>query len=118
MGLITNSQPPLIGVDISSTAVKLLQLSRSGNRYRVEHYAVEPLPPNAVVEKNIVAYITAAQHHITFSFTLGVQFEDKYGLLRGKAKHARYLRFKDPDDINKTALRYYVRQALAKDRAR
>ena len=54
MGLITNSQPPLIGVDISSTAVKLLQLSRAGNRYRVEHYAVEPLPPNAVVEKNIV----------------------------------------------------------------
>jgi type IV pilus assembly protein PilM len=54
VGLITNSQPPLIGVDISSTAVKLLQLSRAGNRYRVEHYAVEPLPPNAVVEKNIV----------------------------------------------------------------
>jgi len=44
----------LIGVDISSTAVKLLQLSQSGGRYRVEHYAVEPLPPNAVVEKNIV----------------------------------------------------------------
>src|SRR3546814_4731864 len=38
----------------SSTAVKLLQLSRSGDRYRVEHYAVEPLPPNAVVEKSIV----------------------------------------------------------------
>ena len=54
MGLITKSQVPLIGVDISSTAVKLLQLSRQGNRYRVEHYAVEPLPPNAVVEKNIV----------------------------------------------------------------
>jgi type IV pilus assembly protein PilM len=44
----------LIGVDISSTAVKLLQLSQAGGRYRVEHYAVEPLPPNAVVEKNIV----------------------------------------------------------------
>lgn len=54
MGLITKSQVPLVGVDISSTAVKLLQLSRQGNRYRVEHYAVEPLPPNAVVEKNIV----------------------------------------------------------------
>nr|WP_221301250.1 pilus assembly protein PilM [Rehaibacterium terrae] len=46
--------PPLVGIDISSTAVKLLQLSQSGGRYRVEHYAVEPLPPNAVVEKNIV----------------------------------------------------------------
>ncbi|MEN1956879.1 pilus assembly protein PilM [Luteimonas changyuni] len=54
MGLITKSQAPLVGVDISSTAVKLLQLSRSGDRYRVEHYAVEPLPPNAVVEKGIV----------------------------------------------------------------
>src|SRR5690606_38893365 len=54
VGLIPKSQSPLIGVDISSTAVKLLQLSRSGDRYRVEHYAVEPLPPNAVVEKNIV----------------------------------------------------------------
>ncbi len=54
MGVITKSQPAMVGVDISSTAVKLLQLSRSGNRYRVEHYAVEALPPNAVVEKNIV----------------------------------------------------------------
>jgi len=54
VGLITKSQAPLVGVDISSTAVKLLQLSRSGDRYRVEHYAVEPLPPNAVVEKSIV----------------------------------------------------------------
>jgi type IV pilus assembly protein PilM len=43
----------LVGVDISSTAVKLLELSKQGNRYHVESYAVEALPPNAVVEKNI-----------------------------------------------------------------
>ncbi len=54
MGLFNSRTPPLVGLDISSTAVKLLQLSQAGNRYRVEHYAVEPLPPNAVVEKNIV----------------------------------------------------------------
>ena len=54
MGLLAKNQSPLVGVDISSTAVKLLQLSRAGDRYRVEHYAVEPLPPNAVAEKNIV----------------------------------------------------------------
>ena len=54
MGLITKSQPPKVGVDISTTAVKLLQLSRQGDRYRVEHYAIEPLPPNAVVDGNIV----------------------------------------------------------------
>jgi type IV pilus assembly protein PilM len=54
VGLLSTKSPPLIGVDISSTAVKLLQLTQTGGRYRVEHYAVEPLPPNAVVEKNIV----------------------------------------------------------------
>ena len=42
-----------MGVDVSSTAVKLLELSGGGDKYKVEAYAVEPLPPNAVVEKNI-----------------------------------------------------------------
>ena len=51
--LFKRTKPPVIGLDISSTAVKLLELSRSGSRYRVESYAVEPLPPNSVVEKNI-----------------------------------------------------------------
>lgn len=51
--LFTKKALPLVGLDISSTAVKLLELSRAGNRYRVESYAVEPLPPSSVVEKNI-----------------------------------------------------------------
>nr|WP_276583449.1 pilus assembly protein PilM [Pseudomonas sp. RIT-PI-S] len=42
-----------MGIDISSTSVKLLELSRAGDRFKVESYAVEPLPANAVVEKNI-----------------------------------------------------------------
>jgi len=43
----------LVGLDISSTAVKLLELSQSGNRYRVESYAVVPLPVQAMSEKSI-----------------------------------------------------------------
>ncbi len=43
----------MIGLDISSSAVKLLELSRKGTRYHVEAYAVEPLPPNAVADKQI-----------------------------------------------------------------
>lgn len=53
MQLFKSKQVPLLGLDISSTAVKLLELSRSGNRYKVESYAVDPLPLNSVVEKNI-----------------------------------------------------------------
>lgn len=44
---------PVVGIDISATAIKLLELSRSGGRYRVESYAVEPLPLDSVVDKNI-----------------------------------------------------------------
>lgn len=51
---LTKKAPSVkLGIDISSTSVKLLELSRSGDRYKVEAYAVEPLPANAVVEKNI-----------------------------------------------------------------
>ncbi|MFV0476744.1 MAG: pilus assembly protein PilM [Parahaliea sp.] len=42
-----------MGLDISSTTVKLLELSRSGSRYRVESYAVSSLPVDAVVEKHV-----------------------------------------------------------------
>src|SRR3569833_1596210 len=45
--------PAVLGLDISSSAVKLLELSQSGSRYRVESYAVVPLTPHAVVEKSI-----------------------------------------------------------------
>ncbi len=44
---------PVLGIDISSSSIKLLELSRNGDQYRVESYAVASLPPNAVVEKNI-----------------------------------------------------------------
>ncbi len=44
---------PILGVDISATAIKLLELSRSGSKYRVESYSVEALPPNSVSDKII-----------------------------------------------------------------
>lgn len=53
LSFLEKKAKPVIGLDISSTSVKLLELSRHGDRYRVETYAVKPLPPNAVVEKNI-----------------------------------------------------------------
>lgn len=50
-------KPALVGLDIGSTAVKLIELSQTAgttaSMFRVENYAIEPLPPNAVVEKKI-----------------------------------------------------------------
>lgn len=56
-----NSSRSLLGVDISSSAVKLLELSRSGDTYRVESYAVMSLPPQSVVEKNIAEVEVVAE---------------------------------------------------------
>lgn len=69
MQLFKKKAPPLIGLDISSTAVKLLELSRTaGGRYRVESYTVVPLPPDAVSEKNI-ADVEAVGSAITRALT-------------------------------------------------
>ena len=52
--LFPNSKKaPMLGVDISSTAVKVVEFSKSKDGYRVESYGVEPLPSNAVIEKTI-----------------------------------------------------------------
>ena len=44
---------PLLGLDISSSAIKLIELSKSADGYRVEAYRVMPLTANTMVEKNI-----------------------------------------------------------------
>ncbi|MFW5969959.1 MAG: pilus assembly protein PilM, partial [Halofilum sp. (in: g-proteobacteria)] len=53
MFLFKPRQAPILGIDISSTSVKLLELSRTGSGFRVESHAVEPLPSEAVAEKVI-----------------------------------------------------------------
>lgn len=44
---------PVLGLDISSSVVKLLELSKKGSSYRVESYAIEAIAPGAVVDKAI-----------------------------------------------------------------
>jgi type IV pilus assembly protein PilM len=47
---------PLIGVDISSTAVKMVELVDAGKgQPRVERYAIEPLPKEAVLDGNLAS---------------------------------------------------------------
>src|SRR2546423_14233611 len=46
--------PPLFGLDISSSSVKMLEIVEAGKgAYRVERYAIEPLIRDTVVDGNI-----------------------------------------------------------------
>lgn len=53
ISLFSKKRAPILGIDISSTSIKLLELSKSASGYRIESYAVMPLPINAVIENNI-----------------------------------------------------------------
>lgn len=45
---------PLVGLDVSSSSVKMVELTDAGKgSYRIERYAIEPLPRDAVVDGNI-----------------------------------------------------------------
>jgi type IV pilus assembly protein PilM len=44
----------LVGLDITTSSIKLIELTSSGSTYRVESYAAEPTPANAINEKAIV----------------------------------------------------------------
>ena len=65
--------------------------------------------------KRILAVISPTKKDITFAFSRGAEFEDKYGLLRGVGKVSKHVKIKKLAEVNKDALRYYIQQALEFD---
>lgn len=53
MGIFSKKTNTALGLDISSSAIKIVELEKAGNGYRLEHYIIEPLPQHAVAENTI-----------------------------------------------------------------
>ena len=53
MKLFGTKSPPVMGLDIGSSSIRLVQLSRHGSSYRIDHFAIEPLPQGVIVEKSV-----------------------------------------------------------------
>ena len=51
--MFKSKRRPLLGVDISSTAVRILELSKTGHHYTVAAYASTALPDNAILDHHI-----------------------------------------------------------------
>ena len=62
--------------------------------------------------KRIIAVISPTRKDITFAFSRGLSFEDRYGLLRGMGKVSRHVKIKSVAGANQEAMRYYIKQAL------
>jgi len=65
--------------------------------------------------RRILAVISPTKEGITFSFSRGAEFKDRYGLLEGAGKVSKNVRIRRLSELDETALRYYIRQALDLD---
>ena len=62
MFLLKRKYRALLGLDITTSSVKLIELAESGGQYRVEAYAAEPTPQNAINEKAVVDAAVSYTH--------------------------------------------------------
>ncbi|QQS61512.1 MAG: YdeI/OmpD-associated family protein [Candidatus Moraniibacteriota bacterium] len=65
--------------------------------------------------KRIVITLSPTKRGITFSFSDGKKFEDKYSLLEGEGNKSLNLRLSKAKDYKDEILRYYIKQAIAFD---
>ena len=61
INLFKSQKNLFLGVDIGTTAIKLVELRRQGEIFCLEHYAIEPLPPGCVVEHHVQDVTTVGQ---------------------------------------------------------
>ena len=50
---LKTKKQPMIGVDISSSSVKIVSLSKKENEYILNGYSIKPIPTGAIVDGNI-----------------------------------------------------------------
>jgi hypothetical protein len=62
--------------------------------------------------KRIIAVISPTKKGVTFAFSRGASFEDRYGLLEGVGKTSKNVRLSRMGQLDTGAFRYYLRQAI------
>jgi hypothetical protein len=65
--------------------------------------------------RKIFAWINPTPKGITLGFSRGLQFEDRFDLLRGAGKGSRHIKIKSPGSVDTEVLRYYIGQAVDLD---
>jgi hypothetical protein len=70
--------------------------------------------PNYKGNKGL-AVISPTKKDITFAFSRGASFEDRYNLLQGVGHVSKHIKLKTVDDVAEEVLVYYIDQALKLD---
>ncbi|WNO08196.1 pilus assembly protein PilM [Teredinibacter sp. KSP-S5-2] len=104
--LFSQKQKPVLGLDVSSTSVKLLEFSRQGDSFRVENYAVRPLPDNSVVEKNINDVEAVAQVIKAVVQSTRTKIKDAAVAVAGSSVITKVIEM--PGDLNEDAMELQI----------
>lgn len=106
LDILNKKQKPMLGLDISSTSVKMLEISRQGDSFRVENYAVKPLPANAVVEKNINDPEVVAQVVKSVVQSSRTKLKDSAVAVAGSSVITKLIEM--PGDLNEEAMELQI----------
>lgn len=98
MSFFTRSSPNVLGIDISTSAVKLIELSKHGSRYRVESYAVAALPENAVIDNNFADLDAIGQAVRTVVERSGTKLKQAALAVSGAAVITKIVSIPTPDN--------------------
>lgn len=94
------------------------------DRYRIVRAAravIRGVAPNAsekvmyggimVSDGEAFCGVFAYKQHVSVEFGQGAEMDDPRGVLEGKGKYRRHIKFHDPEEVEKKDLPAYVRQA-------
>ena len=84
-GFLKTKRKSLIGMDIGSNVVKCLRVAEEGERPRITHFAMVPLPPEAIVDGEIMDRELVIQALIDCAEQAGLPDEPVASAVSGRA---------------------------------
>jgi hypothetical protein len=78
----------------------------------VPKYGGEVLAPDPDSDKKFVGGIFAYKDHVSLEFSEGASFDDPDGVLEGKGKNRRHLKFTAVEDVKGKGVEGFLKQAL------
>ena len=63
-------------------------------------------------QKRALAAVSPTKKDITFAFSRGAKFQDKFAFLQGVGKVSKHVKIKNVKAAPKAALKYYIKQAV------
>ena len=98
--------------DAIVTAVKILMEDIAPDVRCVPKYGGEVFCPNPEDDKTFFGGVFAYKDHVSLEFSDGASLQDTSGVLEGKGKKRRHLKFTEVDDVEGKNARGFLVQAV------